>query len=445
MSGFWVSDRPTSTGALAVYPYATDLLSKFSYIDRFDNEIRLWEVRGGRVYVPRAVCPLGENDERLDGVPEHIVSRFKPRNEDQVRVVQEAVGLLEAGESFVLQCPTGWGKTPLACHLIAHISRRTMIIVHKQDMVKDWRDQLVANTSLSLREIGLVQQDTIDVAGKPVVIGMLQSLSKKGRYPTHLWSQFGFLINDEVHRVPTDQFTEVLKLFPARLRVGLSATPQRRDGRDRTVRAHIGPVRVKSTFRQMTPRIFCYMSDWKCPIRPVEDGSGKIEWKKAPHEPGRAGHILSHLVKHSSRNELITEVISVAYRSGRIIAVFSERRGHLQELKKLLHASGVSRKDVAYYWGGLTDEERDIAKSKQVLLCTYKMADEATNIPWLDCCVLATPRASVEQAVGRILREYPDKKDPVVFDFADDDSYVYKSYRTKRLSWYRRINAKIEV
>jgi superfamily II DNA or RNA helicase len=71
------------------------------------------------------------------------------------------------------------------------------------------------------------------------------------------------------------------------------------------------------------------------------------------------------------------------------------------------------------------------------------MAREGTDIPWLDTAVLATPKADVEQIIGRIRREHPGKKEPVVLDPVDQDSPVFVGYANKRAWWYRKVGAKI--
>jgi superfamily II DNA or RNA helicase len=73
------------------------------------------------------------------------------------------------------------------------------------------------------------------------------------------------------------------------------------------------------------------------------------------------------------------------------------------------------------------------------------MASEATDIPWLDTCVLAAPRANVVQIVGRIRREYPDKKEPVVLDLVDVDSTVLRNYAEARMKWYKSLGAEVKV
>ena len=108
---------------------------------------------------------------------------------------------------------------------------------------------------------------------------------------------------------------------------------------------------------------------------------------------------------------------------------------------------GVTSGGASPYTGNLKERkrQRDQAKAKPVILATYAMASEATDIPWLDACVLATPRSDVVQIIGRIRREYPDKKQPVVLDLVDDDSRIFKAYWVKRYRWYKSLGCEIKV
>ena len=72
------------------------------------------------------------------------------------------------------------------------------------------------------------------------------------------------------------------------------------------------------------------------------------------------------------------------------------------------------------------------------------MASEATDLPWMDTCILATPRSDVVQIVGRVLRQYPNKKQPIVIDIIDDDSTILLNFARKRRKWYDQIGAAVQ-
>ena len=60
--------------------------------------------------------------------------------------------------------------------------------------------------------------------------------------------------------------------------------------------------------------------------------------------------------------------------------------------------------------GDSSAEERERAKRKQIVIATYKIMAEGTDIPALDTLFMATPKVDIEQVVGRIQRPADDKK-----------------------------------
>ena len=85
------------------------------------------------------------------------------------------------------------------------------------------------------------------------------------------------------------------------------------------------------------------------------------------------------------------------------------------------------------------------AATARILLASYAMASEAMNIKTLNAVILASPRKSVEQSTGRILRVRPDQRQvaPMIVDIVDDHS-MYQSQWRKRLTYYRKCAYQIE-
>jgi superfamily II DNA or RNA helicase len=154
----------------------------------------------------------------------------------------------------------------------------------------------------------------------------------------------------------------------------------------------------------------------------------------------------------NARNAQIVSFLCSAHRKERTTIVFSSIIDHLREIERLLLEQGIPQTDIGYYVGAQNYEgnatqkavQREKSKKCAIILATYSMASEATDIPWLDCAVLGTPRADVVQIVGRIRREYEGKKFPVVFDLVDSASPVFKAYASKRMSWYRSLGVEVK-
>lgn len=448
---------PKMTAGAAVYPYSPKLEKAFTLVSRYEEVYTLFKKLGGHsILLPRAICPVSDDDRRITGPSIDFPSHFKPRNQEQARIVKEATALLKQGESFITQSPTGSGKTVMSAEIIGRVGVKTLVIVPKEDIIIQWRSALKMILGLHDSEIGLIQGDVCDVKNKKVVIGMIHSLGKKDRYPKWVYKEFGFVIWDEVHVVGAETFSETAWIFPAKLRMGLSATPYRKDGKDTVFHAHIGPVKVKGHAIPLRPKVILQPTNWKLPIvNQRNEMTG--QWEKGPMrlQAGRTMKANKMLAGDPERNNLIAEFVWKAYQKGRNIIVFSDLKDyHLDRIYAMLVKKGVPKKDIAYYVGGMKEKEREAAKVKRVLLSTYQMTAMATDIPWLDTCVLGTPRSDVVQIIGRILREYEgkishhesDEKEgtvPVVYDLVDVAAPLFRAYKDKRMEYYFHVKADI--
>jgi superfamily II DNA or RNA helicase len=316
--------------------------------------------------------------------------------------------------------------------VVHRIGKKTAVVVTKDDIRKQWVDAGKKILGLEDKDVGYIQGDRHDVAGKKLVICSLQSVWKPDRYPDWVFKDFGLVIFDEVHRMAADKFSRAVWNFPAKLRLGLSATVERSDGKDPAFVWNIGPIRVTTDMLVLTPKVL--VGHFRHP------GLGAIKMV-----PGRTAIGTRILQKSNVRNNAISQWVKSSFDKGRRIIIFSETKKHLEILYDSLINRQIPESQLAYYVGGMTDKQREVAKAKKVLLATYAMTAEATDIPWLDTAVLCTPRSDVRQVVGRILREHAEKKPPVVFDIVDGPSSVYLGYFRSRKKWYASIGAEVKT
>lgn len=88
----------------------------------------------------------------------------------------------------------GFGKTVMGLNLISRLKRKTLVIVHKEFLVNQWKKRI--EEYLPSAKVGTIQGPIIDYKDKDIVIGMLQSLSMK-EYDDSIFNEFGFSIVDE--------------------------------------------------------------------------------------------------------------------------------------------------------------------------------------------------------------------------------------------------------
>lgn len=452
------TDKPLRTGATAVYPYKPLIEKKYRFWSRFGDEVPLCRVDGNVIHLPRALCPVGVQDLRKEGAVVKFPHGPEPRPH-QVQMFKEVGAFLKAGHSGVAVAYTGWGKTVLGYHAAFTVQRKTLVITTKDDIYQQWIDGACGRVShsnpkgmnflgLDPSEVGGIRGDKCEVVGTKFVVAMIHSLSKDGKYPDWITEDFGLVIFDECHRVPADQFQAVVDMFPAKLRLGLSATPDRADGKEQLVFAHIGPVRAKTEAQLMVPKVLRYRTEWQCPrVFKLDPETGKREIQRIPHQPGKTTHIEKIIAADGDRNRLIAEIVQSIHEKGRKLVVFSTLIDHLKALQHATLKLGVSGKEMGFYIGATTKAEKDArekVKVKPIIWTTFAMMSEGTSIDWLDTCLLAMPRGNVIQPVGRIRREYADKKDPIVIDMIDGDSHVFSSYAANRLDWYKKIGATVK-
>lgn len=444
------TDKPLWTDGWSVYPYSPKLERLYNFESRFDEvvplHVKFSESGVDYIRLPRALCPVSNDDRRDFGTPVSYPKKPIPRS-TQVEIFSEIEKAIKAKESGVLVAPTGFGKTYLGYKMAYEAGVRTLIVTTKEDIFEAWVTGAQVSLGLVPSRIGVIRQDKCEVVETDFVVALIQSLSKTGKYPDWITKGFGLVIFDEVHRLPAEHFKSVAGMFPAQLRWGLSASPYRVDGKEDLFFAHIGPVRLKATVEQLIPKVLIFKSNWVCPrVLKQDNETGETRTIRLPHQAGQTTHVEKMLAIDKDRNIRLGTMIVSAYKKSRVTVVFSSLHTHLHAIEKVLKEAGIPKKDIGYYIGATTAAEkklREKSKTKPIILTTFSMMSEGTSIDWMDTAVLATPRANVLQPIGRIRREWQGKQSPVVMDLVDEDSHVFKGYAASRLKWYKKLGCEI--
>ena len=79
----------------------------------------------------------------------------------------------------------------------------------------------------------------------------------------------------------------------------------------------------------------------------------------------------------------------------------------------------------------------DACKNSDILLGTYQMISEGFNVVKLNCLVLSSPKSSLNQVVGRILRQNHVGIQPMIVDIFDHAVYSFQPSGKKRLMFYK--------
>ena len=294
-----------------------------------------------------------------------------------------------------------------------------MIIVHKGFLADQWVERI--QQFCPGATIGRIQQDTFDVE-KDFVIAMIQTLCVRP-WPVDAFKSIGTVIVDEAHHIAAQAFSQAMFLFRPRYTLGLTATPERKDGLTRLLYWFMGPEFYRLQRKEqdhVSVRRVPFTCDAFLEAPPVTN-FGKLNFAA----------MVTMLTTIPERNALLVRLISES--PGKHILVLTDRREHASWLVKNLESS-------ALYIGGMGQDALDTATKSRVVVGTFSLAQEGLDIPTLDTIFLVTPHSDVKQAIGRVLR---GASRPVIWDVVDSWSILYSMWR-KRLATYRELGIPVE-
>jgi len=140
--------------------------------------------------------------------------------------------------SGVLVGPPGSGKTVAALAILAAVEGETLILVPGRELAGQWREELLAHTTLSPDQIG--EYHGGEKAVRPVTIATYRTAGMDRHRQLFDSREWGLIVYDEVHHIPSPIYRRSADL-QSRHRLGLSSTPIREDDRESDIYTLIGP------------------------------------------------------------------------------------------------------------------------------------------------------------------------------------------------------------
>ena len=275
-----------------------------------------------------------------------------------------------------------------------------------------------------------------------------------------------FILVHNCHHIGSEVFSQALPKISTKYMLGLTATPNRKDGLTKVFKWYLGDIAYKVSS----------MKSFEVLVKNIKfkstNNSYSREEKNFKNQvimPTMINNICNYIV----RNKLILDIIEKIIKlENRQLLVLSNRRNHLNYLKNEIDKFQIMIKDnssddninnennndvnndddnennsgklrvitTGFYVGGAQSKKKDKelkeSESKDVIFGTYEMAREGLDIPSLNSLLLASPVSDVEQAVGRILRKKSEIV-PLIVDVSDCFS-LFNSMSYKRLNLYKK-------
>ena len=388
-----------------------------------------------KFYLPRyyGIETYGNPEKNLLNEGIDINIKFNGELRDfQKPIVKTFIKAAEDVGGGLLEIHTGAGKTVMGLNIISKLKKKTLIIVHKEFLLRQWIERI--EEFLPNAKVGRIQGEKIDIENKDIVIGMLQSLSMKN-YPVSIFKEFGLSVYDECHHIGAEVFSRVLFKSVTKYSLGLSATMKRKDGLTKVINMFIGNVVYKKERKDcdyLVVRAINYHVD--------DDEFNKIElnWKGQCHYT----KMIKKICEYNRRSIFIVKIIEDLIKKDTDDKLQIMILAHNKSLIKYLYESICEKglTTVGYYVGGMKAKDLKISEGKKVIIATYAMAEEGLDIKTLTTLVMATPRVDVRQAVGRILRKRHDNAE--VYDIIDSHA-IFQRHSKKRMTFYRKQNFRI--
>lgn len=365
-----------------------------------------------------------------------------------------------AGHRGVIVLPTGAGKTLVAVLAINARRRDALVVAPTLDLVRQWYD--VLSRAFPAIEVGVIGGGEYQVA--PLTVTTYDSAYI---HMENLGSRYGLVVFDECHHLPGESYALAAQSCLAPFRMGLTATPERTDGRDALLDELIGPTVFRQDIIEMSGRYLSEYETRRIVVNLSEAERAEYESERAIYikflrdqgiqmsEPsGWQDFIIRSSVSREGRRAMR------AYRRQKAIAFAAPAK--LEVVDDLLHqhrgdrtiiftqdnatAYEVSRRFLVptiTHQTKVTERSevlRGLAEGTFTAVATSKVLNEGVDVPEANVAIVISGSGSVRehvQRLGRILRPKEGKRAVLYELVTQDTAETYTSKRRRDHSAYR--------
>ena len=301
----------------------------------------------------------------------------------------------EVQDSCIINAWVSWGKTFTALAIANKLQQKTLIVTHTLALRGQWEKEVQKVFGVTAGVIGSGKFEM----NKEFVVGNVQTLY---RNIDKIANEFGTIIVDEMHHVSSPTFTRIVDASKARYKIGLTGTMQRKDGRHVVFRDYFSNTVFKPPRENyLTPRVDIIHSG----IRFMD---GNVDW---------ANRINALAYDWEYQNTMAMLAASYAAKGHKVLLV-SDRVDFLKSCARLVGDNAICvTGDVPHQERG--DMIKEIFTTKDILFGTQSIFSEGISVDCLSCLILGTPinnEPLLTQLVGRVIRLYEGKPQPVIVD-----------------------------
>lgn len=328
----------------------------------------------------------------------------------QVDQREQARAYIRAGvRSLLIQSPTGSGKTVLVANMLHTSTSRgytAWFCVHRRELVK--QSILTLERAADLQP-GIVAAGFPGNRHLPLQVCMINTL----RHRMSILPKPNLIIWDECHHSAAASWEAIHDAYPEAIHIGVSATPERLDGRG--LGKYFEKIIVGPSVRWLIEN--GYLANYKLFAPSMPDLSDV-------HTIG-GDYNKRELNAAMSRSTVTGDVISHYKRlcDGKRMVLFAWSIESSIRLAEQFNAAGVRAEHVD---GDTDNATRDgamerFAAGETKVLTNVDLFGEGVDVPSMEAVALLRPTQSLAlylQQVGRALRPFPGKEFAIILDHA---------------------------
>lgn len=337
--------------------------------------------------------------------------KFEPKS-NQI----EAIDTILKKDFSIFVAPPGFGKTYIGSKTIQLRGVNTLVIVNKNMLLDQWFERFIQYFEYDKKEIGVLGKSKNTLNGN-LDIATMQSLKNN----PELIKNYSYVIVDECHHIPALTFETIIKNFQGKYILGLSATPNRKDG--------------------MEPLLFQQLGNISYEVKSQRSNSKKLYIVESEFQSDKESfsELVSEMITDEARNLLIIDQV-LKYKQRKIL-ILSDRIEHLENLELLLKYHQLT---YVCIHGSLSKKEQEESlqaiEQSDLVLATTSYFGEGVDFAHLDTIILATPISyygRLVQYLGRIGR---NGNDTIAIDILDIyNKFALSSYK-KRKEGYKQLH-----
>jgi DNA repair protein RadD len=327
----------------------------------------------------------------------------------QLQAVNQMRSLMQQGcKSILYQGATGSGKTALTAHMLhtaASKGLRSWFICHRRELIQ----QSAKAFDQEGLKYGIISAGFGEDRRPLVQLASIQTLTRRiGRFAAPK-----LIVWDESHHLASDSWAKTYKTFPDSFHIGLTATPERLDGRglgdyfqkmvsgpsvsDLISQGYLSPYKLYAPSQPDTNKLHIRMGDYE-----------KKELESVVDRPSITGDAVAHYERLAMGKRAIVFAVSIQH-SRNVVARFQQEGIHAE------HADGETPTEMR-------DQALERFRAGETrVLSNVELFGEGYDCPSAEVAILLRPTQSTGlylQQIGRVLRVAEGKTQAIILDHA---------------------------